>query len=189
MDSNCARLNVQSNRQDENERAPVHVTNTTLNITQSAGCLAKAFFLLTKDAPPCYLGMNSSVRGRFADDDEAITSSLQLAGPMMAQHLSPAQRSLVDLMHVHQFGRIENMLVRAGEPILTSDVKVVRVARLGGTSDAARITSTVEFELKRHVRDLFEELERLHDGTVISLEFRHGLPFLLETTAHFIADS
>jgi hypothetical protein len=64
-----------------------------------------------------------------------------------------------------------------------------RVARLGGESNRAKVTRTDEFELKRHVRDLFEELERLQDGRVISLEFRYGLPFLLETTAHFIADS
>jgi len=85
-------------------------------------------------------------------------------------------------MHLHQFGRIENMHVRAGVPIITGDVKVVRVARLGGCSDAAKVTRTDEFDLKRQVRDLFEELDRLQDGTVILLEFRHGLPFLLETT-------
>jgi len=101
--------------------------------------------------------------------------------PRRADGLSPGQRSLVDLMHVHQFGRIENMRVRAGEPILNSDLKVVRVARLGGGSDPATDT-TDAFELKKHVRDLLEELERLQNGTVISLEFRHGLPFLLETT-------
>jgi hypothetical protein len=32
------------------------------------------------------------------------------------------------------------------------------------------------------VSDLFAELMRLENGTVIRLEFRHGLPFLLETT-------
>jgi hypothetical protein len=109
-----------------------------------------------------------------------MASSLQ--APLLAQDLSPAQRSLVALMHVHQFGRIENLPVRAGEPSLNSDVKVVRVARLGGDSDAAKVTCTDEFELKRQVRDLFEELERLQDGMVIRLEFRHGLPFLVETT-------
>jgi len=71
--------------------------------------------------------------------------------------------------------------IRAREPILYNDVKVVRVARLGGGSDPAKVTRTDVFELKRQVRDLFEELEHLHDGTVIRLEFRHGLPFLLET--------
>jgi hypothetical protein len=102
--------------------------------------------------------------------------------PLRTQDLSPAQHSLVDLMYLHQFGRIENMPVRVGEPILNSDVKLVRVARLGGSSDAANFVGTDEFELKGQVRDLFEELERLQNGMVIRLEFRHGLPFLLETT-------
>jgi hypothetical protein len=100
----------------------------------------------------------------------------------LAQDLSPAQRSLVDLLHVHQFGRIENMSVRAGDPILNSDVRVVRAARLGGGSNAAKVIRTDEFQLKRQVFDLFEELESLPDGTVVRLEFRHGLPFLLQTT-------
>jgi len=104
----------------------------------------------------------------------------------MAQDLSPAQRWLVDLMHLHQFGRIENMLVRGGEPILNSDVRVVRVARLGSGTDGAKVTRT-EFELKKQVCDLFEELAQLENGTVILLEFRHGLPFLLETTPRVIS--
>jgi hypothetical protein len=86
-------------------------------------------------------------------------------------------------MHEHQFGRIENMSVRAGQPILGRNVRVVRVARLGGGSDAAQVTCTDEFELKRQVCDLFDELERLQCGTVIRLEFRHRLLFLLETAA------
>jgi len=87
----------------------------------------------------------------------------------------------MELMRAHQFGRIENMPVRAGEPIFNSDVKVVRVARLPSGTDGAKVTRT-EFELKKQVRDLFEELAGLENGTVIRLEFRHGLPFLLETT-------
>jgi hypothetical protein len=87
---------------------------------------------------------------------------------------------------MHQFGRIENMPVRAGEPVLNSDVMVVRVARLGGGSDAAKVTCTDDFELKRQVRDLFEELERLQDCTVVRLGFRHGLPILLETMSSVV---
>jgi hypothetical protein len=114
-------------------------------------------------------------------DQSQTASSLRV--PLIAQNLSSAQRSLVDLMHMHQFGRIENMPVRDGEPIFNSDVKVIRVARLGGGGDAAKVTRTDEFELKRQVRDLFEELARLENGTVILLEFRHGLPLLLETAS------
>jgi hypothetical protein len=96
--------------------------------------------------------------------------------------LSPEQRSLVDLMHVHQFGRIENMRVLAGQPILDHDVRVVSVARLGGENATNQVASE-EYELKRPVRDLFDRLARLDNGTVILLEFRHGLPFRLETAA------
>jgi hypothetical protein len=115
-----------------------------------------------------------------------LQTASNLPAPLMAQDLSPAQRWLVDLMHLHQFGRIENMLVRGGEPILNSDVRVVRVARLGSGTDGAKVTRT-EFELKKQVCDLFEELAQLENGTVILLEFRHGLPFLLETTPRVIS--
>jgi hypothetical protein len=94
----------------------------------------------------------------------------------------------VELMHEHQFGRVENMRVLAGEPILDHDVRVVHVVRLGG-ENATNEAASEEYELKRPVRDLFDRLSRLENGTVLKLEFRHGLPFALETTAHFIADS
>jgi hypothetical protein len=126
--------------------------------------------------------MKGRMAWRYSQMMDQSQGASSLRAPLMVQDLSAAQRSLVDLMHVHQFGRIENILVRAGEPILNSDVQVVRVARLGGGSEAAKVTNAEEFELKRQVRDLFEELEHLQDGTVIRLEFRHGLPFLLETT-------
>jgi hypothetical protein len=88
----------------------------------------------------------------------------------------------MELMRAHQFGRIENMPVRAGEPLFDSDVKVVRIVRLGGESDPSKLTNAEHFELKRQVRDLFDELARLENGMVIRLEFRHGLPFLIEMT-------
>jgi hypothetical protein len=54
---------------------------------------------------------------------------------------------------------------------------------LGGERDPSKLTNAEDFELKRQVRDLFDELARLENGIVIRFEFRHGLPFLLETTA------
>jgi hypothetical protein len=89
--------------------------------------------------------------------------------------------SLVELMHTHQFGRIENMRVLDGQPILDDHVRVVQVARLGGENSTKEVASA--YELKRSVRDLFNRLAHLENGTITRLEFRHGLPFLLETTA------
>ena len=54
--------------------------------------------------------------------DQSQTVS-RLLEPRRADGLSPGQRSLVELMQVHQFGWIENMSVRAGQPILNGAVK------------------------------------------------------------------
>jgi hypothetical protein len=96
------------------------------------------------------------------------------------QDLTPSQLRLVQLMTEFQFGRIEDMRVEGGLPVLDRSARVVRVARLGGETGGMSDPSNDGFELKRSVCDLFNELARLQNGTVVRLEFRHGLPFLLE---------
>lgn len=99
-----------------------------------------------------------------------------------SQDLTPAQGLLLRIMRKHQFGRIENLPVQAGQPVLDRGIKVVRVARLGGENGGTKVPGGDKFELKQAVRDLFEELARLDNGSVVKLEFRRGLPYLLETT-------
>jgi hypothetical protein len=94
--------------------------------------------------------------------------------------LTPAQRLLLDIMSEHQFGRLENVPVQGGQPVLDSGVNVVRIARLGGETCGATVPSTDQFELKQAVCDLFDELARFENGTIAKLEFRHGLPWLME---------
>lgn len=62
-------------------------------------------------------------------------------------------------------------------------MRVVQVTRLGGESATSEVASE-EYELTRPVRDLFDRLARLENGTVVRLEFRHGWPFLVEIKAH-----
>ena len=88
----------------------------------------------------------------------------------------------MEIMREHQFGRIENMTVRDGEPVFDGHLKLVHVVRLNSRSRGQKTRGADEFELKDSVRDLFAELARLQDGSVIMLEFRYGLPFLLEMT-------
>ncbi len=102
----------------------MQVTNATLNMNPECRLSAKSFFLLTKDPQPCYVGTDARYRMPFVKNQSQTVPSLRV--PLMAQDLSPGQRSLVELMQKHQFGRIENMPVRAGEPILYSEVNVVR---------------------------------------------------------------
>jgi hypothetical protein len=95
--------------------------------------------------------------------------------------LTVAQRQLVQVMHEYQFGRLENILVHAGQPLL-DEMKIVRVVRLGGEDAGTRVPCSDEFQLKQAVCDLLDELALIEDGTVLRLEFKRGLPCLLETT-------
>jgi hypothetical protein len=61
-------------------------------------------------------------------------------------------------------------------------VKVARIARFGSSGVPAQV-GCGDFELKRAVRDLFEELGRIGNGVVHRLQFRHGLPTELEIAA------
>jgi hypothetical protein len=110
------------------------------------------------------------------------TSPNQPRNLSTTQELTASQLHLVQLMTEFQFGRIEDMRVEGGLPVLDCTARVVRVARLGGENGAMSTPSVDAFELKRSVCDLFGELARLQNGTVVRLEFRHGLPFLLEIT-------
>jgi hypothetical protein len=101
--------------------------------------------------------------------------------------LTTSERLLLQIMTKHQFGRLENVPVEAGQPVLHQSTKIVRVARLGVESGGTTVPGTDAFELKQEVRALFDELARLQNGTVVKLEFRHGLPFLLETIAKAVA--
>ena len=106
--------------------------------------------------------------------------------PRTTKDLTAAQLRLVLIMSEYQFGRVENMPVRAGQPDLNPEVRVVRVARLGGESSGFKVPTAADFELKQSVCDLLDELARLQNGTIVKLEFRHGMPCLLEITASTI---
>jgi hypothetical protein len=107
--------------------------------------------------------------------------------PRTTRDLTAAQRALLQVMREYQFGHILNMPVRAGQPLLDQGMKIVRVALLGGESGGTKVPGD-GYELKKAVRDLFDELARLDSGTVVRLEFKRGLPCLIETAAE-IGDS
>ena len=84
-------------------------------------------------------------------------------------------------MRDRQFGRIENMRVEGGQPLLGVGARLVRIARFDRTSRRTLIPDEQEFELKQEICRLFDELTQLQHCIVVRLEFRHGLPLQLET--------
>ncbi len=91
--------------------------------------------------------------------------------------LSGARRQLVELMQDVYFGRIEQLVVRHGEPVFDPSPRIVREIKIGGDNalDPERCGS--DFLLKSQVRQFFLELLRVGDGLIERIEVKHGLPF------------
>ena len=91
--------------------------------------------------------------------------------------LSPGRRRLLELMQGINFGRIEELTVRDGEPSFDPPPRVVREIKFGGENGPRQEVSVEDFALKSQATQLFAQLDCLGNGTVLSLDIKHGLPF------------
>lgn len=97
--------------------------------------------------------------------------------PVSKQHVSSCRARLLELMQALNFGRIERLPVRAGEPVLDPLPTIVREVKFGGENGVRDERSLGDFVLKDQVVELFEELDRLRDGLIDVLTVKRGLPF------------
>ena len=100
--------------------------------------------------------------------------------PASTKDLLPSERSLLDAMRVVEFGQIEFLRIRAGEPVLDPWPTVVRNLKFGVDGRDPRPTANREFDLKPEAADLFEYTRDVEDGEIRALVVRHGLPFSME---------
>ncbi len=101
-----------------------------------------------------------------------------------ASGLLPARRRLIELLsHIH-FGRLLDLHVRRGQPLLDDPARaprVVRTVKLSGTNQSASRVTT-EPLAKREVTDLLRLLDDVGDGLIGRIEVAHGLPLFAEVT-------
>lgn len=88
--------------------------------------------------------------------------------------LSPANKHLLGLMQSLNFGRLENVAVRDGEPIVTSETRAVRDTKFGNETGPRAEKYLRDFMLKKQVVSLLEEIRALGDGHIEVLEVKHG---------------
>jgi len=93
--------------------------------------------------------------------------------------LPEPRRRLVELMQSVNFGRIENLPVRGGQPVLDPPPRVVREIKIGGDNGPRAELGTSNFLLKEQVVELLRCLSEIGDGRIDVLEVKHGLPFRL----------
>lgn len=90
--------------------------------------------------------------------------------------LSAARRRLIELCQEIQFGRIERLMVRDGEPVWTPPPRVLRDIRLGKGNGPHPMRAADDFALKNEVAELLGFLDRERTFTVELIEVLNGLP-------------
>ena len=91
--------------------------------------------------------------------------------------LSPSRVRLSELIEQIHFGRIEDLVVRSGDPVFDPPARVVREIRFAGKSGSRRGPRSDSDLLKDREVNFFGQLDQLRDGTIKSLDIQDGLPF------------
>ncbi len=60
-------------------------------------------------------------------------------------NLSPSQQHLVDVMQELQFGRIQSLTIRSGQPVLTEETKIWEAVKLDQPAQARKSAESTIF--------------------------------------------
>jgi len=96
--------------------------------------------------------------------------------------LSPARRRLLEILQQINFGRLETLAIRNGEPVLDPMPRKVLEIKFAGENGPRPELKVDDFLLKRQAVELFEFFDQLQDGVIDVLEVKHGLPFRMIVT-------
>lgn len=96
--------------------------------------------------------------------------------------LSARRAGLVELMQAINFGRIEGLVIRQGEPVLDPPPRVIREIKFGGENGPRAELGASDFALKSQVVELFRYFDQVGHGTIDAIEVKHGLPFRMIVT-------
>jgi hypothetical protein len=94
--------------------------------------------------------------------------------------LTPGSAHLVELMQAVNFGRIEALLIRGGEPVFEPAPRIIQKVKMGADNGPRPEAGYADFRLKGGIVELLELFARLKDGEIRILEVRCGLPVSAE---------
>lgn len=103
-----------------------------------------------------------------------------MSTPQTKSALSLARRRLVEICQRLNFGRVENLRVLSGEPVLDPAPRVIREHKFCSDNAPRPEAGRADCKLKSQVTDLMQLLDAIGDGTIAVLTVKHGLPFHAE---------
>lgn len=106
---------------------------------------------------------------------------------MRMKHLSSTRRWVIEQCQALGFGRL-TFRVKEGARDPAHRSLARHTVKLSGGEDRSRLAPAGEdFELCKEQAALLTTLAGLPDGTAVSIDVRHGLPFLVEFEQHHVA--
>jgi hypothetical protein len=94
--------------------------------------------------------------------------------------LSTAQIRLVELFQIINFGRVERLHFRGGQPIFDPPPRVTKKLKMGAENGPRPESSMHDFVLKVQTVDLLETISKIGDGQILVIEVKNGLAFSVE---------
>src|SRR5271156_3188746 len=90
--------------------------------------------------------------------------------------LSPARQTLVRILQAANFGELQGIPVRDGDPIFDGTPLVILDAKLDKEEAPRPELDLADFALSAEVLRLMSRLDELKNGTIQRLEVRAGIP-------------
>ncbi len=110
----------------------------------------------------------------------------QLDTALRFRQLSAPRQALVRLFQSVNYGHIEDLEVRAGEPAFCPAPRILIDLKLGTDQDPRPEERLDDFALRAEIVRLMDRLGELGDGTVAQIEVRAGIPrrMIIEAQIH-----
>jgi len=93
--------------------------------------------------------------------------------------LSPQRQRLIEVLQETNFGSLEGLHVRDGEPVFTPPPQRVRLVRFLAENGPRPEAAKHDFVLKAKVRELLTCLDSVENGVIESIKVEHGIPVLM----------
>ena len=102
---------------------------------------------------------------------------------MTKSDLKLGQRAILAIIQELEFGVIERVSVRDGEPLLVATTRIIEEVTLASSQRRHFHHGSADFTLTREFECLFDQLKKLQNGTV-DIQIRHSRPFRLIIHRH-----
>jgi hypothetical protein len=100
--------------------------------------------------------------------------------PISKSSLSDGQSLLIELLQRLNFGRVEGLHVRNGEPVFDPAPRVLQKLKMGANNTERPEANLKDFLLKHQTIEMLQAIADLGEGEIVAIEVKNGLCFTLE---------